>query len=873
MSCTPIDEVDEFDPDASGPGTPGGGGGTDDDGPEEPSAIDSNFNLVVDTEDPFQKPNSDPVPYELWELPEEGVTKPWTFTPLKTRNGAALFSKELQRVRELFYPYESSGTLKYMPYGNHTLPEGLPMIPQDFTDTFDGVEYINNFSYMMRSPLIDGYRACLFFRQDGPNLGDDLMLTFWDTPTRKIVHAIRMRNQYKELVIDRGPDGPGWNQRGYVGLTGSNGTNLTNSMVGTDYRTGDHRYSATMVQGKDITRIGTGYSGASDTFDPRPYYTTTYHDYSNHIDEWNRYRIGYNEDGRMFCGYARAYATPDEDVVPYGCRSRLDSGSFWGEDYSFHPFTVRLPADIFSVTELDWDVMTWQPAQYARQLYANGLATAESMSMAALATKIDPKGTSGRKYEFEDYRGRVTGIGPLGNVLPYQFKVPQISDNGLRMAVQCNVNFLNQYSSGSPNSTLEFSRTADGQPWTFEGAACDSLYFDPVEFPEDWEAAYEKFHKVRDQWRGSATVMEQPFYDGDTLYIVGHSPKYFNGPNSEAGRFKMWRPDFPNCSFKRSEGMTALSESIVIIPDIISSSARRINEWTPEKCIFLIRESSNVYYHAEVNFVAGTWQKLTESGDEPRLMPERLEHLLDPKFYEFTARGKRDPDTRNYYGGQLGADWPGAYFNRVKVEYNGFTLVGIRDTPLVPNATWGDIWTIGATVVEGGYDLQMHRRAMMGVGEVVAYDSSGTEVWRCEPHDARKWLTYRTDTRGYGREMKFGSTINQIHPRVTESSERKFDPDLEAFLGYKSGRSMVGIDRVSFGDRLFLEGSMLHISHDSLPLGADIPEQLTQAERTKLEGARGYGSNEFWATPKDASNYHLAGYVTLDLTTIPELNP
>jgi hypothetical protein len=871
MPCKPIEEVPAFDPDAIGPGTPGGGGQPDPTAPEEPTAVDSNSNLVADAEDPFQKPDGSSVPYEIWELPEEGVTKPWTFTPIKTQNGAALFSKELKRIRELYYPYESSGTLKYMPYGNHELPEGLPMIPQEFTDTYGGAEYVNNFSFMMRSPLIDGYRACLYFRQSGPYLGDDLMLTFWDTATRQIVHAIRLRNQYKELVIDRCPDGPGFNQRGYIGLTGSNGTNLTSGQTGTDYKTGEHRYSTSVITNRDITKIRTGYSGAADTFDPQPYFTVNRIDYANQIDEWNRYRVGYNEAGRMFCGYARAFSTPDEDVVPRGCRARLNTGTIRTVDYSFHPFTIRLPADIFSVTELDWDVMTWQPFQYAKQLYANGLATAESMSMAALATKIDPNGTRGKKYEFEDYNGMLTGVGPLGNVLPYQFAVPQISDNGLRLALQCNVNFMQQYQKGSPNSTLEFSRTADGQPWTFEGATCDDLWFDPVEFPQDWEAAYEKFHTVRDGWSSSATVMEQPYYDGNTLYIVSHSPKRFSGPNSPAGRFRMYQPDFPNCSYKRSEGMTALSESIVTIPDIISSSARRVNEWTPEKCIFFIRESTNVYYHVEVNFVAKTWQKLSDSGDEARVMPERLEHLLDPKWYAFTARGKRDSDTRNYFTGELGDDWPGAYYNRVKVEYNGFTLVGIRDTPLVPNATWGDRWAEGKTRVQGAYDLKMHRRAMMGVGEVVAYDSNGTEVWRCEPHDARKWVTHRTDTQSIGREMKFGSTIDEVQPARAPGEAFRYDPDLLHFMDSYDRTAMTGIDRVAFGDRLFLEGSMLHISHDSLPLGAEIPDQLGFYERQKI--ANVFTSNEYWATPKDASNYHLAGYVTLDLTTIPELNP
>lgn len=119
--------------------------------------------------------------------------------------------------------------------------------------------------------------------------------------------------------------------------------------------------------------------------------------------------------------------------------------------------------------------------------------------------------------------------------------------------------------------------------------------------------------------------------------------------------------------------------------------------------------------------------------------------------------------------------------------------------------------------------------------------------------------------------MKFGSTIDEVQPARAPGEAFRYDPDLLHFMDSYDRTAMTGIDRVAFGDRLFLEGSMLHISHDSLPLGAEIPDQLGFYERQKI--ANVFTSNEYWATPKDASNYHLAGYVTLDLTTIPELNP
>ena len=879
MACTPPNEIPPFDPDATGPDIPGGSGQPDPTAPEEPTVQDTNVNYCVDEEDPFQKPDGDPVPYEIWELPEEGVTKPWTFVPRKTKNGAAWFSYETKRVRELYRPYESSGTLKYMPYGNHTLPEGLPTINNDITDTVDGVEYKISFHELMGCPVVDGYRMVLFFTLKGGAIDDDMMITFWDSSTRTIAHTIRATNSYKELVIDRCPDAPGTDKTNFIGLTGSNGTNLTSSLYGTDYEAGDQRYHATQVQGKDITKIKTGYKPdeKTDPFEPRQYAALNYFPKDNQIEEWNRYNVNYTPAARVISGYAKAYATPDEDVIAVGCRARHNSGAAYGADYSFHPFTIKLPSPVTSVTTLDFDILTWQPFQYAKHLYGNGLATAESMSMSALAKKENPNDSWDVKYKFEDVAGKKTGIAPLGNTLPYDFPEPAVSDSGLRMAVQARINFLKQYQGRTPDSTLEFARASDTAPWVFQGATCDSIWFDKTEFPDDWEAA--PFHTVRNIWRQSADLQETPFYDGDTLWVCSSGLSGFRG-SAEKGRLRLYRPDFPNCSFKRDEGMTALAEYVVTIPDAFNVAPRRKPEWTPTNCIFSVRGNDNVYYDIVVDFIAGTWQTFKDAGIDPPTFPPRLAHLEENDWYKFTSHARRPANSRTHSQGQLESQWPHAYFDRSSVMYNGFRLVGIRDTPLVPNAGLGDIDRFQDNPVEGAYQLRQSRRVMLNVGEVVAYDSNGVEVWRCEPHDAREWVKFRTDNRTIGREMLAGYSKNQTTPNrgfLKENLDPP-DPELLEFLGDRGAVStLIGIDRVAFGDRLVLDdnGTDLYISHDSLPLGEDVPANLV--DNREVDWYKFFGAytikNATFATPRGATKIHTAGYVKLDLTTIPELNP
>ncbi len=914
-NCLPPEQVQPIDPDGGLPPTQGGTGSPDD-GPIEDTVTDTNVNYASDAEDPYQDGTSTE-PLQHWEIGDEPVVKNFTFFPRETEvtpQGVKQFRTGygVKRSKSKYHPYETSGTATYNKYGDAPLPANLSQYKDEIITSFDGVEFKYSMSQLLACPTVDGYLMSImqgiWGREDGtkpygnqPYNRDLIFLLFWSKTTFQIEHMIRVKAPYKEHVIERHPDFPGRSRnQGAFPYTGTNLTKYASQFFDVN------RYSSSLISGRDITTYFTGERpelNIEERAEARSLIRLQGADEIDQLD-WNRARKRvYNPVNRTLSGFATVWTYKENEFgenpgsQAYGCRQRVPAWSTIDYPmYGMAPFTAKLPSPVTSVTQLDMDVMIWDTLEYTKHLYNNQNAPAEGMSLAARADRDDPAGSNKR---ISDLNGTATGVSPLGQGHSFHLdRAPELSDSGLRMAIMGRVAFMSYYRNYSnPQCIHLFERASLNSEWVYKGASVDKIYFDPVSFPEDWENLEGNHIPIYQQRR----VWMEAFFEGETLHCISHN---FYGHTRESmlefGTFRRWTPDFVNSSFKRGEGPVYLSEDVIVVPNLKSTYARQQTNWSTSNVVFEVAIDNGTASTADkrmlkLDFTTGTYTFLDQDPWTDPRFPARLDHLRDMEFWEgqwFGPRRARQP----WYGQWYWEDRIGEY--REYVEYNGFKIFGVRETPYVPNLAYGQYmtwWQGNSTIthhVVGPLYNREHRRGMLGVGEVVAIDANGTEVWRAEPYDSQAWAAHDPELKTHGRRMLFGRYPSQRDLRPDQhflsADSGTVDEEYDALWGATydetnrrtgyEGVPMVGTGRVNFGTRLkLIDGNRLFISHDSLPLGIDVPPVL---KGSVLDDRNVYTytgprrrTDEYYSTPRDATKLHHSGYVELDLTTIPELNP
>ena len=847
-NCIPPEDVEPIDPNEGGPEAPGGGGNPDGNGPENPpneEVTDSNANYSVDAEDPFQKPNGDPVPYEIWELPAEGVTKPFSFQPTQTKvlDGVTqgIIIDGYRERDKRYAPYETSGTLKYMPYGNNRAPSNLPTIPEKVTSVYQGKTYRTTATKVLQSPIVDGYHMIPYSQ----NNAKGFILSFWDASNMSVQHAIRVEIPYFELELERSAAFPGKTRIG-PGLAGPVGTNLTNGTASfSDYRLAADPYN-TIAQ-NDIGIISGGTKAADKFAQATPDDEYSFGDRST--------TISWSGGSRLFGAYVSATVPQDGKEYALGCFTRFYTDSIRFEP-SLHPATVVLPNPVTSATEINMTVTPWDSARYARFLYNSRQNLARNTTMAGHAMAVDPAGTK----SYSDKQAKLVGVAGLRSLAETNFERPCLSEDGLKMTIKYANNFLNQASYGttvgtfSPESLMEFRRSSLNDEFEVYGSVVDPVYFEAGFV--NWET-YEYNKPTGTNW---ALGRSRPFYHNNQLHVLNYGYNTYM-PNRETGSLQLWIPNVEASSYSRAIGMATSTEYSITIPNMDLVVPLEVDTWTPTSVRLSCRLAGKQGVTLVVDFVAGTYSEI----DTVATFPPRLAHLKNNEYYKFQSFGRKLPGLSEYRGVPYARQYP--------IVYNGFTIIGVPDTPLVPNVSYRDDIQSLTQTLSGAYDNQQHRRALLGVGEICALDASGNEVWRLEPSDARSWAAFNEETRTVTRSLQFANHGDQTNSAdyLTIPELAQKDPVYFEYMGFQGTETFrdytkVGLNRVRFGQEMVLAGTKLYISHGSLPTNIDVPP---------VGQGRQYRGDETYShcTPRGASKVHAPGYVILDLTTIPELNP
>ena len=105
---------------------------------------------------------------------------------------------------------------------------------------------------------------------------------------------------------------------------------------------------------------------------------------------------------------------------------------------------------------------------------------------------------------------------------------------------------------------------------------------------------------------------------------------------------------------------------------------------------------------------------------------------------------------------------------------------------------------------------------------------------------------------------------------INADEVRRIDPEFADLQGTDGTPATyypsAGLDAVKFGQTMFMVGTKLYVSHGSLPTGDALPPVGDWNARKRLK-------KPSWTTPRDATSPHEFGWIIIDLSTIPELNP
>ena len=849
------------------------GNGNPDGGPVVEDIMDINANYCVNAEDPFQN-GERTTPLEIWELPEAGVTKEFTYTPADTNSGKALYKTNPKYTQRTYLDYESSGTIKYTPYGNHALTadQYTSIVGDTVYSTFDGITYEVDYSDLLDAPEVDAFRMVIYDADKvsaGVSVSDEYtglahVATFWDLATFTVMHAIKLDIVSRDVVLRRSPSYPS----SYNTQTDGLAYDRTNLQAPNQSGVYISRFPA-----DDSTRC---YWGRKDgqrltsTRGPGSSLGASFFRESITPLNWknqNRIDMTYNVLGRTL---AYRGAVTDEDtgeyLVPQGVPSAVKPRRSLISHPGQHIITLDLPADVTSVTTLEWQLTPWEPFVINKWLHDNRGMPARNTSATGMTHVHQNDNAPSPGTRITDRADWTVGAGRLGAGIALGFSNYRIFTNntGLKMGVEY-LNHAHYYKlpnqfAGTLKSVMEFRRADKNSPWEPYGSFTAKDVFDS-RWP-NWENTITNKFDGDVKW--DAYHQLHPFYDdndGDLWCIsygrVGRNALY---PRTYSECFK---PDLVASSHARSIG-TANLQSYELTDNSVPQVGGRFLDARDVTNVIIYNvdrdDSALPYKEFSVDYTTGTVARSALVASTLAL-PPRLAHLNSLEWYALQK-------------------WP---VDQQSVVYNGFTISSLPDTPAVPNMALGSysFWINGTrrgNSPPGTYRTNTSRRIMMRVGEISAQDANGNEVWRAEPPDARDWVEFNTRTRTLGRDMMFNAYPEQtnISPNelgfpygISAEEVRRTDPEFADLHGSDGTPATfypsAGLDMVRFGESMFMVGTKLYVSHASLPTGDDLPPVGDWNKRKRYVSGN--------TTPRDATSPHEFGYIIIDLATIPELNP
>lgn len=853
------------------------GSGNPDGGPVQEDIMDINANYCVNAEDPFQNGEST-TPLELWELPEAGVEKAFTYIPadINPVSGKALYKPNSVYTKRTYLDYESSGTIKYTPYGNHALTSSqyTTIVGNSRESTFDGITYEADYQDILDAPEVDEYRLIVYNADKvsgGYGISEDYkgrahVATFWDLESLTVQHVIKLDIVSRDVVLSRSPSYPSAYNTQTDALT-YNRTNLQHPNQSGVYIS---RFPV-----DDSNRCWWGRSDGSRVTSTRgagSKYGSKF--YKNEITllNWknkNRSDMTYNVQGRVLAHLgAVSDADTSEYYEPQGVPSAIKvNRSAYGSEPGQHIITLNLPDDVTSVTTLDWELTLFEPFILNKWLQANRGTPIRNTSAAAMTHVHQNDNAPKAGTRVADRGDWTVGAGRLraGSQLGYQYRI-STNKTGLRMAVMY-LNHAHHFRpansfGGTLQSVMEFRRADKNSPWEPYGSFTAKDVFDP-RWP-NWE------NTVGNQWdtvqRWDAALAIHPFYDdndGD-LWCISYG-RYGKNSLYPQDYSECFKPDLVASSHARDIGTVSTESYTLNNTNTPQIGARFLDARDVTNIVVynVDRDELDLRYNYKEFYTDYTTGTVTKQDlyKHSEALPPRLAHLADLEWYEM----------QQFETAQQ------------SIVYNGFTIASLPDTPAVPNAAlksysfWQGNGVYGTP--PGTYRTNSSRRVMMRIGELSAQDASGNEVWRAEPPDARDWAKFNTRTRTMGRDMLFYAYPEQTDVVINEfgygiginaDEVRRTDPEFADLQGTDGTPATfytaAGLNIVKFGETMFMVGTKLYVSHNSLPTGDDLPPVGDWDARKSVKRTS-------WTTPRDATSPHEFGWIIIDLALIPELNP
>lgn len=840
-----------------------------DDQPPQDDLEDWNFNYVNNDQDPTNSLDADgnilSNPLEIWE-----ITSPTTVT-IPGEGKTAPTGRKSPRT---YTTFENDVQLNYYPYGNNQIAAGTPVLAEDRSQVIGGETYFYSLQDAITGIEVQGY-AMLNVRKNSTTAADATWLGFADMTTGDLVAvwnyqvspalgavfperhpwfgygANRTESNIDLGTLNEDPfssgkiAGPRTNSPYQDWVLGNTDFDVTNKFSGI-YPSGYiglpiFRYWAESDITGGIKRIA--WVEAQDYFSESPGYTGASYDERNEAgwEYFDRFKIGFSER-----------SNPYRDTV------------FW----------IDIPADVTTGGTIDVNFFYPDRRKLERWMYDNhgmplGLLDRHGYqkeyrdrAIAAGDTSIsgsrNPQPTGGFWHGVQsiDRTGwnttsRCQADKNTGNGTLLQGRVV-FSPSGNRMATTLAVDgfpafywYETQPSASGPNplrkttpnipaglikngsktSIIVIYDLVAGE-WEISNVVTDPLFYG-----SDF-GAIEDDGSIR-TYTGSATPdLREPthptieFTDENTIKAKYFSQQYWdNAYNSLTDTFYIEEYDFNVTS--------GVGDFAPNGPAVLSSS----------KTATTSALENVVDFDPFTHPVASEYRDLEEQN--PGLLLNITRALKQPILY------------------QIGDAPLGSMIRNVEAEYNGFKLISFPDAPLVPNLSMihgggnvpFDIANVNNSVY--GKALRMryeytHRRGFAGVGEVIAVDGNGDIVYRFEPEDAREWVKFQKGANGgriIGRPLLYSTTVVMPEDEVSSTHKTLSGNVVGTFL--------------HFGQQMHVQGTNLWVSQNWYKGNEDSSLVDPSVYNPKYAGTPA-SSDKLW---------EKSGWVKIDLSAIPELNP
>jgi hypothetical protein len=763
------------------------------DNPSQPDLEDSNFNYAVDVEDPTNaydaQGNITATPLEMWELPSAGVE-------VQIQPPQDLQFGLLRGRSASFQPWTSPVPLTYYPYGNDEISQQLLRVDNAQCQEFNGVNYCFSVERALRQQKVQGYYVTEAtidkFYKNVPHyliVLDDTMtiVAVWDFvfvmdgevfPERRPWYGVE-EDEVADRDLGKLNELP-WSEGFFI--SGLN-SKVTGQFSGCSVKSFANR----VIENGNRWQISNGkfaYSG---------------------IDM-------YTEDTKDLPAYYRYPGDTQELGFDYGRQVnssfyRYLNAVWWDE-----------PADISTGGTITANVIVNNCRKWARWAYTN-----KSMPL-GLLDKV------GYQKEFKDR----TGNPPSGLL--------KSLSNGVGIYPTL---FNNEQNSiitelNGKDGRVSFSPSGDRVAIPISlGDFPRSFYFDGVgnskiETPAPSrlnDERYKEHHaimileRVAGEWEPYNIVTDPYWYTSDIGPIQNDgSYRTYNGPSNPIIRWRFGRPIW-EWSDEDTLEVTYFSENYDAPFDLSRGS-----KYYTDKYSITVTSGSGDFISGPVHggLTRTDFTFLDFTAKHPDALYYQSANDQNPLIWQSNFAGDGNNGLR-----ELDPQYV--------AEYNGFTIAGFKEAPLVPNLSYTYNLEVDFRnpTISSYRERNKHRRAMAGIGQVAAFDSQGSVVKRWEPFDARQWVAFRGEVDGprfIGRKLltttKFKNPEDEVFPNSITSTDVYFK---------RNGAS------VGFGERLYVHGNILWIYQKNLYTDFNL--------------------NNLQVSPAGGT------WVSIDLSTVPELNP